>query len=156
MTHVFAQQPNPKIHLDALKRDRRGRACAFPCFWNQTDLWNLSCSLFIPDRIGCFSLLYVPMRLRVYLCDNFTCFFWYLRVPFVTVAWTENGAILTEICCLLSSTPFTLAKVKSPKCLIPSPKSPWSPPEDVCLTCTWSTKSALRGWPRDAITTSVC
>lgn len=30
MTHIFAQQPDPNIHLDALKRDGRERACVFP------------------------------------------------------------------------------------------------------------------------------
>lgn len=34
MTQIFAQQPDPKIHLDAVKKDRRERACIFPYFLN--------------------------------------------------------------------------------------------------------------------------
>lgn len=100
-----------------LLKEIEGREPVFsPHFWNQISLWNLSCSHFIPDRIDCFSSLFVPTSLSVDRYDHLTCFFWYLIFPFITLAWSLNGVILIATCYLLPSTPFTLAKVKFLKC----------------------------------------
>lgn len=112
-----------------LLEEIEGREPVFsPHFWNQISLWNLSCSLFIPDRIDCFSSLFVPTSLSVDPYGHLTCFFWYLIFPFITLAWSLNGVILIATCYLLPSTPFTLAKIKFLKCLIQSPKYFWSFP----------------------------
>lgn len=112
-----------------LLKEIEGREPVFsPHFWNQISLWSLSYSLFIPDRIDCFSSLFVPTSLSVDRDDHLTCFFWYLIFPFITLAWSLNGVILIATCYLLPSTPFTLAKVKFLKCLIQSPNYFWSFP----------------------------
>lgn len=82
MTHIFSQQPDLRIHLVALKRDGKDRAC-FSFLLEAPGLWNLSCSLFIPGRVDCFSLVCAPTFTSVIISlASFGVIF-----PLASLAW---------------------------------------------------------------------